>query len=106
MYLESTIAKNSTPVRRKVDAPASGGGARVYVDMKERPFSRLAGSDLLDTADLCRLYGVSARTIYRWMAEHNLRPFIKIGREYLFRKDAIIEWHDNYRPMPGRPPNA
>lgn len=105
MYLEPAIAKSRTLVRRKVAAPGPGGGLRVYVDMKERPFARLAGEDLLDTADLCRLYGVSARTVYRWMAENNLRPSGKAGREWLFQKAAILEWDDNYRPVRGRPPD-
>lgn len=97
------MSRNATPIRRKFDAPGPGGGPKVYVEAKERAFFRLAGSDLLDTGDLCRLYRVSARTIYRWMAEHDLRPTIRIGREYLFRKDTLLAWDRNHRPTPGRP---
>jgi len=98
-----SIAKSRTPVRRKFDAPGLGPVPRVYAEEKEKPFSRLAGSDLLDTADLCRLFGVSARTLYRWVAEYGLQPSIRVGREYLFRKDAIVKWCDKRRPVHGRP---
>lgn len=103
MYLQPEIARSQAPMRRKIAVPAPGGGLRVYADLKERPFARLAPEDLLDTADLCRLYGVSLRTVYRWMAEHNLKPQVKVGREYLFRKAAILEWDDNDKPVMGRP---
>ena len=89
-------------IHRKVVASAIGGGLRVYADAKARPFSRLANEDLLDTADVCRVFPCSARTLYRWMADGSLRPHRKIGREYLFTKAEILRWQ-SARPLLGRP---
>jgi len=98
MYLQSSLSRNKTPIRRKIDVPDNRGRCRVYADPQEKPFSRLAGGDLLDTADIGLLYGVSPRTVYRWKAEHGLTPSVKIGREY-----AILHWDENDRPVMGRP---
>lgn len=104
MYLQDApLAKSAILVRRKKVAPSLGGGKRVLVEFKEIPFSRLAPDDLLDTADLCRLFGVSVRTVYRWIAEVNLRPAGKVGREHLFTKREVLRWNDHERPPMGRP---
>ena len=106
MYLSAdALADVRTPFNRKVVAVGPGAGPRVYVDFQARPFNELAPADLLDTADLCRLFGVSARTVYRWIAEHSLRPSNTVGREYLFSKREITRWYNDHRPTPGRPPS-
>lgn len=103
MYLEPSIARNPVMLRRKTLARAPGGGVRVYAEFKETRFSRLKAEDLLDTADIGLLYGVSARTVYRWIAEANLRPNGKAGRDYYFTKAEILRWHDEDKPPMGRP---
>ncbi len=103
MYLQSSLSKNKTMIRRKIDIPDNRGRPRVYAEAKEMPFSKLAETDLLDTADIGVLYGVSPRTVYRWMAERGLNAHVKVGREYLFRKNAILHWDENFRPAMGRP---
>ncbi|MFZ5616945.1 MAG: helix-turn-helix domain-containing protein [Pseudomonadota bacterium] len=103
MYLDPAIAKSRVGVRRKALARGSGGGVRVYAELKETPFVRLAPGDLLDSADIARLYGVSTRTVYRWIAEANLRPKGKAGRDYYFAKAEILRWDDNDKPAMGRP---
>jgi excisionase family DNA binding protein len=90
--------------RRKFVLTGAGGGPRIYADAQERTFGRLAADDLLDTADLCRIFGCSTRTIYRWIAEEGLRWDIKVGRDYLFRKDDIVEFYNEGLPQRGRPP--
>ena len=102
MYLQDSFEQNRTPIRRKVMVRAPGGGLKVYADFEETPFRDLGAKDLLDTADICLLYGVSVRTVYRWIAEHGLPSSGKAGRTYFFRKDALIRWHKNNRPQPGR----
>jgi excisionase family DNA binding protein len=103
MYLQSSLSKSRTPIRRKFDVPDGRGRPRVYAEAKETPFSRLAATDLLDTADIGLLYGVAPRTVYRWMAERGLKAHVKVGREYLFRKDDLLYWDENCRPTMGRP---
>lgn len=105
MYLpDNPLARDKTPINRKLIRPAAGGGDKVYVDFKPRPFYLLEDLDLVDTADLCRVFRCSARTVYRWMEVHGLRPTRKVGREYLFTKREIMRWFDANRPRPGRPP--
>ena len=89
---------------RKFVVAGAGGGPRIYADAQERTFGRLAAEDLLDTADLCRIFGCSTRTIYRWIAEEDLRWDIKVGRDYLFRKDDIVAFYNDGLPQRGRPP--
>jgi excisionase family DNA binding protein len=98
------LERDPTPIRRKIVVRSSGGGYQVYMDAQERPFSRLAKDALLDTADLCQLFGCSSRTVYRWMAERKLRWDRRVGREYLFCKDDVLEWWADNRPPLGRPP--
>jgi excisionase family DNA binding protein len=105
MYLrDNPLATDRTPINRKLVGPAAGGGNKVYVDFKTRPFQLLEDLDLVDTADLCRMFGCSARTVYRWVAEHGLRPTMRVGRELLFTKREVVRWYDANRPRLGRPP--
>ncbi len=55
-------------------------------------FDELRGDDLLDTRDLRRHFNCSPRTLYRWIAEWDLEPALKIGREYYFEKRAVLKW--------------
>ena len=105
MYLrDNPLERDKTPINRKMVKPAPGGGQKVYIDFQARPFHLLEEIDLVDTADLCRIFRCSARTVYRWMEDHSLRPVMKVGREYLFTKRAVVRWYDAHRPRPGRPP--
>jgi predicted DNA-binding transcriptional regulator AlpA len=103
MYLDPAISKSRVGVRRKALARGPGGGVRVYSELKETPFARLGPEDLLDSGDIARLYGVSTRTVYRWIAETRLRPKGKAGRDYYFTKAEILRWDDNDKPAMGRP---
>lgn len=103
MYVDDSLGDNTTPVYRKIIAPAVGGGLRVYVEHQPRPFCELTGRDLLDTADICRIFGCSIRTVYRWINEHGLRPRGKAGRELLFTKADLLRWYAANQPRPGRP---
>ena len=90
-------------LRRKELVKAPGGGLRLYAEFKETPFSRLKPDSLLDSADISALFGVSMRTVYRWISEANLRPQGKVGRDYYFTKAEILRWHENDKPVLGRP---
>ncbi len=103
MYLQSSLAMSSTPVRAKYDDDAGNGRCRVFVERTEKPFSRLPDHALLDTADIGLLLNAAPRTVYRWISEYNLQPSVRHGREYLFRKDELLRWIDNDRPVMGRP---
>ena len=100
----TSLERNQTPIHRKLVLPAAGGGKSTYVDFQARPFSRLAMDDYLGTADLCLIFGCSARTVYRWVADNNLRPSYTVSREFLFTKAEVLRWYENDRPTPGRPP--
>lgn len=107
MYLyENELAGSTVPIHRKRIGRAASGGNKVYVDYEPMSFCLLADSDLLDTADLCRLFGVSQRTVYRWIGGHSLRPATKVGRELLFTKREILRWFRENLPKPGRPPQG
>ena len=101
---EEHLKHDRTPIYEKVVVKAPGGGVQVYGLSPARPFSDLPGSALLDSADLCILFGCSARSIYRWMSERGLRWDRKIGREYLFRKDDVLDFYRHNLPPLGRPP--
>jgi hypothetical protein len=103
MYLEPSIARSPVPLRRKMLARAPGGGVRIFAEFRETPFLRLKPEDLLDSADIGRLFSVSTRTVYRWIAETGLRPKGKAGRDYYFTKAEILRWHDEDKPQMGRP---
>src|ERR1051326_2717383 len=100
----SELRRLQTPINPKVIVRAPGGGLQVYRDARSRSFARLSLDDLLDTADLCLIFGCSARTVYRWMAEFGLRPATKAGRQFLFTKGELLDWYARNRPTPGRPP--
>ena len=86
------LENDRTPIHRKFIARAASGGHRILVDANEQPFSKLDDDDLIDSADLCAIFGVSIRTIYRWISEREL-PFVaKVGREYLFAKGDVLDW--------------
>ena len=102
MYLEPSISENKTPIHAKTVERAIGGGLKVVAARRAAPFSRLDGKALLDTNDLCLIFGASRRTIYRWVAENELTPAGRAGREYIFEKKHIIYWDTHYRPRPGR----
>jgi predicted DNA-binding transcriptional regulator AlpA len=105
MYIyENDLAASQVPIHRKRIGPAAGGGEKAYVDFEARPFSTLENGDLIDTADLCRIFGCSLRTVYRWMSHHALRPVRKAGRDFLFTKGDILRWYAEHQPRPGRPP--
>jgi len=107
MYLDGNpLEQNLTPINRKRVGRAAGGGEKVYVDWEQKAFWELEDGDLVDTADLCRVFGCSLQTIYRWMKSHQLRPVRKAGREFLFRKGDVVRWFDAHRPRPGRPPKG
>ena len=80
------------PIHRKFIVRGPGGGHRIFADAKAQTFHRLGDDDLLDSADLCALFGVSTRTIYRWISERDLPAAAKVGREYLFAKGDVWEW--------------
>ena len=101
---DNALADNATPIRRKIVGPAVSGGKRAFVDFQAQPFHELAARDLLDTADLCRIFVCSARTVYRWVTERTLTPKFKVGREFLFTKSDLLRWYAANRPRPGRPP--
>ena len=106
MYLNDDALKNArTPINRKLVGPAAGGGQQIYIDFKPQPFHTLAPSDMLDTADLCKMFGCSVRTVYRWITDHSLKPALKVGREFLFTKREVVRWYNANRPRPGRPPS-
>jgi hypothetical protein len=67
------------------------------------PFEDLEPDDYLGTADLQQYFGVSARTVYRWMADEGLTPDDKIGRDYYFEKRTVLRWEKQNRPKRGRP---
>ena len=83
----------------------SGGQLRVVRGNTQVSFGELADSDLLDTAELCYLFGCSARTLYRWINERGLRPRGQVGRELFFAKGDVVKWfYSSNRPSgPGRP---
>ena len=103
---DDPLDSNTTPIHRKMIGRAVGGGERVFMELQARPFSSLDGQALLDTADLCRIFRCSTRTIYRWINEREnpLRPKRRAGRELLFTKTDLLRWYAANRPRPGRPP--
>lgn len=105
MYVDDTfLTANHTPILRKRVGMGVGGGHVIFADKRPMAFRLLKNDDLLDTTDLCRIFGCSARTVYRWITHHSLRPFGKIGREFLFTKGELMRWFDsNDRPAAGRP---
>ena len=100
MYIPDALAGDPTPIHQKVLGPVYDGQRKVFADPEVRKFKDLPGSALLDTSDLCRIYGCSRRTIYRWIADRALHYVGQVGREYLFSKSGLIEWHARQFPPP------
>jgi excisionase family DNA binding protein len=100
------LEDDPTPINRKILVPSTGGRYQVYMDAKRLPFYKLRKDALLDTSDLCKLFGCSMRTIYRWVEEQDLRPKHYEGRVYLFTKREILDWWEDNRPQRGRPPGS
>lgn len=89
---------------RKVAERLPSGQLRIRHQGPAVPFNELTEADVLTTADLCYLFGCSARTLYRWINERALRPRGQVGRELLFTKSDVVKWFRNHRPPgPGRP---
>ena len=105
MYVDDDfLSTNRTPIYLKQVGPGAGGGRIVVKTARTAPFNKLGSDALIDTSDLCRLFGCSARTVYRWVAQNSLRPVGKIGREFLFTKGEVVRWFNANRPVSGRPP--
>ena len=106
MYVDDDfLSVNRTPIYPKLVGEGVGGGRIVYADKCPVPFCKLHRGDLVDTSDLCLVFGCSVRTVYRWVTDHSLRPMGKIGREFLFTKGEIVRWFNSSdRPAAGRPP--
>lgn len=45
----------------------------------------------LTTADVARLFGVSAGTVARWVQEQNL-PASEVDSQYRFNREELLEW--------------
>jgi len=100
---EPSLRSDQTRVHRKIIGMGTDGGWRIYADAQARPFARLKNDDYLGTADICAIFGVSARTVYRWVADELLRWDKKVGREYLFTKGDVLDFYDENKPVMGRP---
>ncbi len=65
--------------------------------MSGDPFETVRVSDIVSTADVARLCGVSQPCVSNWKARHGdfPRPFAVIanGRTDLFRKSDIVAWY-------------
>lgn len=90
---------------RKRPQRMRSGQLRVLRDASFLSFGELADGDLLDTSELCFLFGCSKRTLYRWISERGLRPRAGVGRELYFAKADVVNWFNssNRPPGPGRP---
>jgi len=71
------------------------GKLRVFLSNPPASYSKLKSNDLLDTSDLMRIFGVTSRTVYRWIEAGNLRFHRRVGREYYFRKSDIDSFSQN-----------
>lgn len=105
MYVDDDfLSANRTSISVKQVGIGVGGGHTVIKTARAVPFNRLRDDALIDTSDLCRIFGCSGRTVYRWVADYSLRPVGKIGREFLFTKREVVRWFNANRPVSGRPP--
>lgn len=60
-------------------------------------------SEIVSTADIARICGVSTSAVSNWRTRHETfpAPFTSIanGRTPLFRKREVVKWHiDHHRP--------
>ena len=107
MYLDDNfLPTNRTPIPIKEVGAGLGGGRIVVRTARKVPFYKLGNDALVDTSDLCLIFGCSARSVYRWVTDYSLHPVGKIGREFLFTKGEIVRWFNTDRPVSGRPPNG
>ncbi len=84
-------------------ARGKGKGSR-FLENPPLPFSRLKDTDLLDTADLVRLFECSKPTLYRCIYGRGLQAVRKrSGRGVVmyFRKGDVVKWLRS-NPWPGR----
>ena len=51
---------------------------------------KLKGHMLLDVHDVCELYNVSTRTVYRWIESGQLEGK-KAGGQWRFSKEAVLK---------------
>jgi hypothetical protein len=65
-------------------------------------------ADLLTEGEAARELGRCARTLKRWRDLREGPPFIRVGRQILYRRDAVRAWllshEQNVQPI--RPPDA
>jgi predicted DNA-binding transcriptional regulator AlpA len=47
---------------------------------------------LLDLHDMCRLFGVSPRTIYRWRNRNTGPVGQLVGGKLLWDRDTVVDW--------------
>ena len=56
----------------------------------------VGGSDFLNLADAAAMLGVHVQTLRR-LARQNRIPAFKLGRDWRFRQEALVQWADNQR---------
>jgi len=78
---------------KKIIAREPDGSVQLYRENPAMRFADLPPGELLTTRELQRLFDCTARTIYRWIADYGLEPQLRLGTEYLFRKDKLIKWY-------------
>lgn len=78
---------------RKILVREPDGSLHMYLENPGLSFGELRADELLTVRDLQRLFDCTARTIYRWVAEEELKPDAQLGRDYLFRKDKLMKWY-------------
>ena len=49
-------------------------------------------ADLITEAELANQLGRSVRTLKRWRAQRIGPPYIRLGREVRYRRDAVRSW--------------
>jgi len=59
--------------------------------MKEKEFRLDPNGDIIDSDGACSLLGISMKTFQKLIREENM-PGRKIGREWRFSREALIEW--------------
>lgn len=48
--------------------------------------------DLLSEEDLARELGLTARTLRRWRALREGPPWLRVGRQIFYRREAVLGW--------------
>lgn len=57
---------------------------------------------LMSAQDIAEKLGVSLRTVYRWKADGDLPPALRVGRHLRYRPDDIDEWLERHREAVAR----